>query len=227
MITWFVIIIFVLFLIYRFRKIIVLSVIRLVYGQYSYEFLNTYKKFFVRSPFHYCFRDDFITHLLFAMSKNEEIPSYKSKEEIEFENTPYFIHYKDFLKKKGSPYCFNAFVIDKLHFEIKSLGYQSTITGSKAVTLFYFINDSFFMGEYIFKNPKTDVKAVLINDFLNIPGISDDNFYIENANNLIIHFQNTGFIVDVKYLNIGDNAIIDSLKGYYNYITGKKPVMKF
>jgi hypothetical protein len=123
-------------LLYRFRKAVKLALIRLVFGHYSYEFLHTYKKFFIRSPFQYCFRDDFIAHLLFVLAKKEDIPSYKSMKDIYFENTPYFIHYKDFLKKKGKPYCFNAFMFTQLDFEIKALGYQSTTAGSTAIIVF-------------------------------------------------------------------------------------------
>jgi len=215
-----------LILAYRFRKVMYLILIRMAYGHYSYEFLHTYKKYFIRSPFQYCFRDDFITHLLLILSKKKDIPSFKSSKEISFENTPYFIRYKDFLKEKGNPYCFNAFVFYQLDFEIKAVGYQTTIAGSKAIILFYFMNDSFFMGEYIFKNPKTNIKASLIDHFLNIHELSEDNFYIENSKNRIIHFQNTGFTVDIKYLNKEDKVIIDNLKGYCNYVTGKKTVMQ-
>ena len=50
----------------------------------------------------------------------------------------------------------NAFVFEHLDFEIKALGYKGLIAGSSAICAFYFMNDSFFMGEYIFKNPLTD-----------------------------------------------------------------------
>jgi len=226
MLIGFGIFILILVIAYRFRKEINLTIIRMAYGHYSYEFLRTYKKYYVRSPFQYCFRDDFIAHLLFVLAKKEDIPSYKSFKDIYFENTPYFISYKDFLKLKGNPYCFNAFVFDHPDFEIKALGYQETIVGSKAINLFYFMNDSFFMGEYIFKNPKTNIKASLIDHFLDMHEFSHDNFYIENTKNRIIHFQNTGFTVDIKYLNKENKAIVDNLREYYKYITGKKLVVE-
>jgi hypothetical protein len=219
-------VILVMILAYVFRKTIKLSALRMIYGPYSYEFVSTYKKYFVRSPFQYCFRDEFISHLLYVLSKKEELPTFKSLKDIYFENTPYFIDFKEFLKMKGTPYCFNAFEFQRLDFEIKAAGYQATISGSKAITVFYFMNDSFFMGEYIFKNPKTDIKASLLEHFLNKRELPEDNFYIENTKNRIIHYQNTGFSVDIKYLNREDSDIIDNLKGYYNFLSGKKIVME-
>jgi hypothetical protein len=194
------------------------------YGQFSYEFFHLYKKYFVRSPHQYCFRDEFITHLLFVVSKKEEIPSFKSLKDIYFENTPYFTNYKDFLKKKGNPYCFNAFSFSHPDFVIKAAGYQATIAGSKAILVFYFMNDSFFMGEYIFKNPKNDIKSSLTEHFLQRQDNSGDNFYIENSKERVIHFQNTGFTVDIKYLSLENKAIINNLEHYYVKITGKSPV---
>lgn len=220
------ILILVIVLVIVFRKTLKLTIIRMAYGHYSYEFFRAYKDYFVRSPFQYCFRDDFITHLLFILSKKEEIPSFKSAKEIFFEDTPYFMKYKDFLEKKGDPCCFNAFIFDHRDFEIKALGYQETIAGSKAIVVFYFMNNSFFMGEYIFKNPKTNIKANLINYFLEAKELPADNFYIENTKNRIIHYQNTGFTVDIKYLNKENQEIIDNLKEYYDIIKGKKLMVK-
>ena len=216
------ILILIIFLAYRFRKIIKLFAIRIAYGNYSYEYLNSYKRYFIKSPFQYCFRDDLVAHILFVLFKKEDVPTFRSHKDISFENTPFFINYKDFLKERGKPYCFNAFYIGQLEFEIKALGYQSMVAGSKAIIVFYFMNDVFFMGEYIFKNPKTNLKASIVDHFLEIREMKADNFYIENTKNRIVHFLNTGFTIDIKYLNKEDQVIINNLKEYYNFITGKK-----
>jgi hypothetical protein len=208
-----------------FRKTLTLTLARMIYGQYSFEFNHLYKKYFVRSPHQYCFRDEFITHLLFILSKKDEIPSYKSFKEIYFENTPYFINYKDFLKKKGKPYCFNAFAFSEPDFIIKAVGYQSIIAGSKAILVFYFMNDYYFMGEYIFKNPKNDIKASLTDHFLSIKDFSADNFYIENTKKRIIHYQDTGFTIDIKYLTKENQVVIETLNKYYTKLTGKTLVV--
>jgi hypothetical protein len=208
-----------------FRRGIILTLIRVIYGRFSYEFFHFYKKYFIRSPYQYCFRDELIAHLLFMVSKKES-PSFKSSKEIYFENTPYYISYKDFLKKKGNPYCFNAFAFSQPDFVIKAIGYQATIAGSKAILVFYFMDDSFFMGEYIFKNPKNDIKASLIDFFLEKKDIPGDNFYIENGEDRLIHFQDTGFTVDIKYLNMENKTIIQKLNHYYDKITGKKLIVE-
>jgi hypothetical protein len=222
----FIILVFLVILFVLFRKMVTLAMVRIMYGQFSYEFVHLYKKYYVRSPYQYCFRDEFITHFLFVVSKKPNIPSYKSPKDIYFENTPYFISYKDFLKKRGNPYCFNAFAFNEPDFVIKALGYQTTVAGSKAIIIFYFMNDSFFMGEYIFKNPKNDIKASLTNHFLEMKDISGENFYIENSKDRLVHFQNTGFTIDIKYLNRENKAIIENLNQYFNKVVGKKIVVE-
>jgi hypothetical protein len=213
-------------LVFVFRKGITLAVIRLIYGQYSFNYVNIHKRFYVKSPFKYCFKDDFIVHILNVLVKKQDIPTFISHQDIFFEKTPYFVDYKTFLKEKGNPKCFNAYLFNQPGFEIKALGYHSSVAGSKAIIVYYFMNDSFFMGEYIFKKPKTDVKAKMVEHFLDKKDMNEDNFYIENTKNRIIHFHNTGSTVDVKYLNREDQQIIDKLEKYYNLITGKKMVPK-
>jgi hypothetical protein len=222
LIIWSVFVLFILIAAYRFRKILRLQLVGRIYGFYSYRYLNIYKRYFIRSPYHYCFRDDFIAHLLFIFSRREDIPSYKSRKDIYFENTPYLIKFHDFLKQKGKPYCFNAFNFSHLGFEIKALGYHEKVAGSKANIVFYFMNDSFFMGEYIFKKPRTDVKANLTEHYLGTKELIEDNFYIENSKDRIVHFQKTGLSIDIKYLNREDSSVIRNLTEYYKFITGKK-----
>ena len=43
---------------------------------------------------------------------------------------------------------------------------------------------------------------------------------------ILSHFQNTGFTVDIKYLNKENKDIIDNLNGYYNFVTGKKLIVE-
>jgi hypothetical protein len=215
-------VIFLIILGLRFRKFLLLSFTRMVYGQYSFEFFQLYKRYFVRSPFQYCFRDEFINHLLFVMDKTGDLPRFKSPKDIYFENTPYFIHYKDFLKSKGNPYCFNAFSFKNPDFIIKAAGYQEKIAGSRAVTVFYFMNDLFFMGEYIFKNPRTKIKESLVSHFLSDQQIELDNFFIENTKDRIVHYQDTGFTVDIKYITEENDSISETLKAYLNQVMTKK-----
>jgi hypothetical protein len=207
---------------YLVRKRVRLFFVRKLYGPFSYEYLNIHKKYFFKSPYHYCFRDEFMTHLIQVLFHSDDVPSYKSDKDLIFEDISHSMNYKDFIGKKGDPHCFNAFKLDQLGFEIKALGYKLFVSGSKAITVYYFMNDLFFMGEYYFKNPKTDIKAGISEIYLEKMPLPEDIFYIRNSKDRIIYFKNTGNKVDIKYLNKEDQSIINNLKDYYNFKTGKK-----
>ena len=209
------------FIIFRFRKVLGLNIIRWIYGKLSYEYLTSYKRIFFRSPFQYCFRDEFVSHVLFILDKDDNLPMYKTYEKISFENQPFFITYKEFLKIKGKPYCFNAFAFNSPSFEIKVLGYKNEISGQKGTAAYYFIDNLFFMGEYIFKETDEKVKENYIRHFLDLKKISGDNFYIENTEERIIHYQDTGFSIDIKYLSRENKRIIETLRAYHEDMTSK------
>jgi hypothetical protein len=160
------------------------------------------------------------------MEKNKDLSSFRSHKEIIFENTPYFIPYKDFLRRKSQPYCFNAYAFKNPDFIIKALGYNEMIAGSKATMVFYFMNDLFFMGEYIFKNPKKNIKESLVRHFLDEKEIERDNFYIENTRQRIVHYQDTGFTVDIKYLTKENELVTENLKAYLDQIKSRKLIQK-
>jgi len=206
---------------FRFRKQIGLIVIRLMYGIYSYEYLTTFKKLYIRSPFQYCFRDEFIAHMLFILDIRKDVPLFKTTREISFEGLPFFTDYRDFMKMKGEPYCFNAFSFTDPDFTIKVAGYQETVEGHKATAVFYFIDELFFMGEYIFKRENGKAKEQCIGHYLDIRTLSEENFYIINTQDRIIHFQDTGFSTDIKFLSREDRNIIETLKAYLERMTSR------
>lgn len=212
-------------LVFRFRKTIILTGIRLIYGKYSYEFMASYKRFYIRSPFNYCFRDEFIAHVLFILDKKEEIPVYKTLNEIQFENQPFFSSYKEFMTKMGQPFCFNAFTFNEPYFEIKVLGYQELIQGKKVIAAYYFIDDIFFMGEYIFRETADEIREKCISPYIDTSKIKLDNFYIENTHERIIHYQNTGFNIDIKFLSREDEKILGTLKEYHDAMTSRQLII--
>lgn len=213
--------IFLLILAFRLRKRIGLMMVRMIYGKFSYEYLSFFKRIVNRSPFQYCFRDEFISHVLFVLDLREEIPRYRTAAPVNFEDIPFYSSYNDFLNERGEPYCFNAFSFDDPHFIVKVLGYKENISGKKGIAAFYFINDLFFMGEYIFKDISEDIKKKCLRQFVDTDTLSGDNFYIENTHERIIHYQDTGFSIDIKYLSREDKEVIAVLKEYHDKMTSK------
>ncbi len=220
------ILILLLIIILSYRRGIILIITRLIYGKYSYNFLHTFKRYFIRSPFQYCFRDEFVAHVLFILDKRLDLPSFKSEQNIDFENVMFFTPFRELLKIKGEPYCFNAFAFQNPDFIIKSVGYHQNISGNKVIAVFYFMDDLFFMGEYIFKKSRPIVKEAITRRYLNGAMHETDNFYIENTRDRIIHYHDTGFTIDVKFLSRENKEIISRLKNYHDTILVRKLVLE-
>jgi hypothetical protein len=207
---------------FRFRKYFGLLLIRMMYGRYSYEYMATFKKLFIRSPFQYCFRDEFIAHMLFILDIKDDVPVYKTTGEISFENLPFFTDYREFMKMKGEPRCFHAFSFHNPEFIVKVVGYQELVGAQKATAVYYFIDDLFFMGEYIFKKENGNAKEHCIGRYVDLSKVGEDNFYILNTQDRILHYQDTGFTVEIKYLSREDKQILSILKAYHDHMTLKK-----
>ena len=88
------------------------------------------------------------------------------------------------------------------------------------------MNDLFFMGEYIFRNPKSHIRESLVGHFLEDEKVGVDNFYIENTKKRIVHYQDTGFTIDIKYLSEEDSNIMEILKQYLGQVRNKKLVIQ-
>ncbi len=204
------------------RKKLHIKLIKFFYGAYSCKYICLFKKYYFRSPFPYCFKEEFVHHGLFILDKNPALPILKSHKTISFGNIPFHYNFKSFLKEKGRPACFNVFSFEVPGFIIKAAGYPVKVDMKKATAVYYFMNDHFFMGEYIFKSISPLIKENLLSYYFENNQCVNDNFYIENSGKRIIHFQDTGFTIDIKFLCQEDDEIIQNLKKYYEKLSSKK-----
>ncbi len=215
----------IIFSLIRFRKMVRIHLIRLIYGKYSLEYDKHFKRIFIRSPFQHCFREEFIQRVYFILDQKGKTTRYKSEAEITFENLPFKADFKKFITERGEPDCYNIFSFQKPSFIIKAAGYHQEVSGVKALVVYYFMDDSFFMGEYTFRNSFPKVKNTFIKHFFPLNGIQVDNFYVENDSK-IIHFKDSGFSIDIRYLDKEDTHVIHNLKSYYDQIKKKKLILE-
>jgi hypothetical protein len=101
------------------------------------------------------------------------------------------------------------------------LGYKEVVFNERAIAAYYFIDNVFFMGEYIFKDTSEEIGEKCIRPYLENGTELEDNFYVENTHDRIIHFQNNGFNIDIKYLTREDDNIIGVLKEYHDTMTSR------
>lgn len=156
-----------MFLIYR--QSIYVFVLRTIYGEYSYQYIQKFKSLTNRKPHPYCFKDDFYYHIL-SLGKAQVCPViYHSKDVFSFEGNnfekDFEMEFDDLLLKNGKPDCFT--LSNEKDVPLKVVGYKSKMFHSKEKTLFYFCGKRHFISEYVFSGLATDTADIIIKTLSN------------------------------------------------------------
>ena len=196
------------------KKRLKLLILKLKYGKYSFNYLRQFKKYAKKSPFPYCFKDDIVPYLKEFTYRKKTSDQFKSEKEMIFENTSYSLNLSDFTKSHGTPDCFNAFSVKGS--EIRVFGYKCSKFNTESKTLFYFIDDIFFMGEYLIENiSKFDYYTLAGNILLenNVDSNkSTSHFYIDSGEDSTIYFTENGFTLSIKYIDNTNEKIREIMR---------------
>ena len=203
--------VFVIFLVFtraRLFPLIRLGYIRMVYGRFSYEFLAFFKDNNLRNPHNNCIKDEISMHFFTYYKAQRNALFFNTGTKIEFGDIPFLITYKKLVKLKGEPECINVSRFGDTR--IKLVGYNEILQNLKMKTLYYFLGDSFLMGEYHFmdinKVKINDIVSPLTHKYLKGEIIESDNFYITDPQGDKINYENNGFSITVRYYFRGDEA---------------------
>jgi|GEM_PF-510851 len=196
-----------------------LGYISLVYGRYSFEFMQFFKDSNLRSPHNTCIKDEITMHFYCFFRKIKNAGEFQTKANIEYGSVPFMYKYKKMIKTKGSPQCVNVAKFNNAR--VKVLGYNETIQGMRMKSIHYFINDFFIMGEYIISELQrvkpSSITGTLSSKYLNGFDLSSQEvFYITDPNGNMINYEHNGFSINIRYLFIGDkttNEILYSVFG--------------
>lgn len=191
--------------------------IKIFYSKYNYRYINAYKKITNKSPHGYCIKDEFIYHILVFKDRDERFNNYKTEMEIKFGDFEYFDTYQKLRKQKGKPFCFNSYYLNN-KYDIKIIGYRDSMYNTTMRVLYYFIDDVFFMGEYVFKGTIDEkakrISKIMHEKYISKQSVPSEKFYIDGSFNTSIHFADTGFSLIIKYF-CNDN---DEIKAKLNDI---------
>ncbi len=193
---------------------------RIFRGKYSLAYVTLYKKYYMKNPYAHCIKDEFVFRIFSFFEKSKDTKQFKTNKTIQFGETPFLVRYNDFIKSFGKPYCFNTYLMQPSDNKLKILGQKEQMYNTDMKALYYFIDNTFFMGEYIFKEINHETINKISNllqkkylDDILTEGTGD--FYIENKNNTIIYFSYTGFALILRYYCRKDTQINNILEEYY------------
>jgi hypothetical protein len=196
---------FIIFLVV-FKKRLKLRLISLKHGKYSYQYIKQFKRYANKSPFPYCFKDDIMPYLRLSQAKRDNTEQLRTEMNLLFEETKYQTPFLLILNKYGNPDYFNAFKIKNI--ELRALGYQKHVFDTKAKAVFFFLNESFVMGEYIIEDISGIDLTVIGKKLMDQTGIKQINsfqsLFVDGKNNSSIFFYENGFSLIIRYSDLGN-----------------------
>lgn len=204
-----------------------LMTVRIFYGKYSLAYNDLYTKLKSlihtdKTPFTKCIKNLPHYNVFELLNKNPSYKVYKSNRNISFGNTPFSENFEKLRKESGKHSCYNIFKINLSEWRV--LGYKEKKFDTNMKTLYYFIHDKFFFGEYVFSDVQVlDVTAIANALFkkYNIENFkNEDRFYITDNSNNEIGFINNGITLTIKYLCRSDSDINSELDFVLNQGNG-------
>jgi hypothetical protein len=188
------------------------------YGKYSFEFLEFFKENDLRNPHNNCIKDEITLRFLPFFKPSRNGVNYKTITPIEFGTIPFLMLYNELMKAKGIPDCINVAKFNDSR--VKVIGYNEALQGMKMKSLFYFIDERFMMGEYVFtdliKVKPAKITGILSAKYLEGKEVTADTVYISDQKANILYFENNGFSICLRYFFSGDHKINEILASVYS-----------
>jgi len=210
--TYLIIILLVLVILLGFRKSLTLLIFKLIYGEYSKNYVLKFKRFTRKKPHPYCFKDDFYYHILsIPKAVNCEV-QYQSNKVFDFDHLDFSNDFKKNLNENGKPDCFT--ISEEKGVDLSVIGYKSRMFHSNEKTLLYHCKDQYFMGEYVFSSLADETSDMIINLLqkqFNAEIQHAKNFAVSDAKGNYLYFTDTGFYLSLKFFNIHDTFISRTL----------------
>ena len=190
---------------------------KLIYGKYSNKFNQFCQLNDIPTPYRLCYHDDPDHHIYEALFRNEKYKTLMTAQGIVFERTPFYSSRKSMLKKYRSVYGYS---IMKLYDRtLRVYCFRKDVFGHRVKFLFYFLDDLYVMGEYIFlsytKDKVTFVANELIQQYKLDYTYQGDNFYIENNMQERIMFSDTGFDLNIRFFSLSNEEVMGHLNDYF------------
>lgn len=139
-----------------FKQSIYVFLVRIIYGEYSYEFIQKFKKLTNRKPHPYCFKDDFYYHIL-AIKKSQFSPIiYQYKDVFSFEDND--------IKKDFSDLSANTaqMIIETFSNDLAIDKYTKNFTiADPSGSYLYFTDTGFFLSLKFFNTNNKVIQNIL------------------------------------------------------------------
>jgi len=196
------------------RKIIIMSLIRMRYGQYSNQFVDKYKSYYKMNPFPHAAKSEMTEYLDF-FNKAQDVTKIQTNIRILFDSLQVGIKVRNIVETVGNPDYFSIRKIGK--HSVKIYGYDVIIFDLKAVALYFLLDDMFFLGEFTIRRDKQSFDFETISKYMkekyseNSDVLLNKSFRIDDQENRSIFIHDDGFAVRLKYFKALENSTLTNL----------------
>lgn len=211
------IILFIIILLIANHKIISLFFIKFFFGKYSYKYTAYHKAKFIKNPHPPCIKDDLMNHCVRFVEFDTNASNFETNQIIQFGGFEFYTSFK-VINGKEKADCFSIYKLDN-NIIAKAVGFKKEVFGNDIREVYFFINDVFFMGEYAFSDVSRMNNDKLVQMLKTKYGIqkeiTSDTFYIQDKNKSIIFFENNGFNISIKYINLTEPIINQAWESFF------------
>lgn len=195
--------------------------VKMTNGSYSHSYISKYKAITKRNPYSYCIAEDVADRLLPFYLDNERYPEFSStaiKTPLSLNN---FTSFSEIKKELGKPNCFQSYKISGVN--IKIAGYRPEVFGKISRLYIYFVDDVFFMHEYVFKRLKKEDIERISAKILEMSGASTTEspaaFYVKSEQKETLFYRDTAFSQIAGYISLNNSDVERKLDSIVAEIT--------
>jgi hypothetical protein len=197
--------------------------IKLIYGKYSWEYISFFKENNLRPDVKSCLKDHYLSHFLPFSSKVENPLVFNTKEKIVFSKMPFNTRFKDSEIKKMEPDTYSVYMAG--NDLISVYGYLSSAFGKRNKEFYFFLNQHFVMGEFVFAEVQNrniePIFAKLFEKYKLTNIEARDNFYIRDPFGSTMYIVNDGFSLVFTYFNPNTPENREIMEKWFEY----KPIV--
>jgi len=197
-----------------FRHYIYLIWIRLLYGIYDTRYMVLInEKAYCESPYYVKGElSDQINKIKLAIRSTEKN---KTDKPLFFQNIQYGISTQDLVALIGRPA--SSGLVDMNDLKVVSMEYNLNPNNVVDKYIYYFYNDKYYLGEFIFNKIGTETSDKILNN-INLKYNTDfgdsDEFLLINKSHNCLKYNNLGFSISVTYFNRRNNEVLQLLDNF-------------
>lgn len=210
-------------LVFLFRNNFKVFTYRIIYGDYHINYLKLFEKGNSFLDSNYYSKSDLYNQVSLIRSTLNKQEKQLTKEPLFFQNIEFGIGTKKLISILGKPISCDVLVINTQ--KVVSLEYYIQPNNVVDKYVFFFLEDSYYLGEFIFNKINESFSNQLLDRIIVKYGckIAEDNeLLIQNSNGNNLLYKDFGFRISVSYFNKDHHCIRELLEEQMSFRTKMK-----